>query len=50
MLNAAWPMREEIFELLGKNQRFNYLVPLQNSNEVRPNGGFFGSFAFISLS
>lgn len=50
MLNDAWPMREEIFELLGKNQRFNYLVPLQNSNEIRPNGGFFGSFAFISLS
>ena len=50
MLNAAWPMREEIFELLGKYQRFNYLVPLQNSNEARPNGGFFGSFAFISLS
>ena len=50
MLNAAWPMREEIFELLGKHQRFNYLVPLQNSNEARPNGGFFGSFAFISLS
>lgn len=50
MLNVAWPMREEIFELLGKHQRFNYLVPLQNSNEARPNGGFFGSFAFISLS
>ncbi len=50
MLNDAWPMREEIFELLGKHQRFNYLVPLQNSNEVRPNGGFFGSFAFVSFS
>lgn len=50
MLSDAWPMREEIFQLLWKYERFNYLVPLQNSNEKRPNGGFFGSFAFISLS
>lgn len=50
MLSDAWPMREEIYELLGKYERFNYLVPLQNSNERRPNGWFFWSFAFISLS
>ena len=50
MLSDARPLREEIFQLLGKDQCFNYLVPLQNSNESRPNGGFFGSFAFISLS
>lgn len=50
MLADAWPMREEIFQLLGKDQRFNYLIPLQNSNEARPNGGFFGSFALVSLS
>lgn len=50
MLQDAWPMREEIFKLLWKYERFNYLVPLQNSNEKRPNGWFFGSFAFVSLS
>lgn len=50
MLTVARPMREEIFELLWKNQRFNYLIPLQNSNEARPNGGFFWSFAFVGLS
>ena len=50
MLEDAWPLREEIFKLLGKDQSFNYLIPLQNSNESRPNGGFFGSFAFVSLS
>ena len=33
--------RQELFELLGKNQSFNYLVILQNTNEKRPNGGFF---------
>lgn len=50
MIADAWPMREEIFQLLGKDQAFNYLIPLQNSNEARPNGGFFGSFAFVSFS
>ena len=35
MLSDARPLREEIFQLLGKDQRFNYLVPLQNSNESR---------------
>lgn len=50
MLEQAWPLRDEIFDLLGQEQTFNYLIPLQNSNEARPNGGFFGSFAFISLS
>jgi hypothetical protein len=33
--------QKELFELLGKNQSFNYLVILQNTNEKRPNGGFF---------
>lgn len=28
----------ELFELLGKNEPFNYLVILQNTNEKRPNG------------
>jgi hypothetical protein len=29
---------KELFDLLGKNQSFNYLVILQNTNEKRPNG------------
>jgi len=40
---------KELFDLLGKNQSFNYLVILQNTNEKRPNGWFFGSFAFIKV-
>jgi hypothetical protein len=28
----------EIFELFGKDETFNYLVILQNTNEKRPNG------------
>ncbi len=50
MLDDAWPLREEIFQLLGRDKNYNYLIPLQNSNEARPNWGFFGSFAFVSLS
>ncbi len=42
--------QKELFELLGKNQSFNYLVILQNTNEKRPNGWFFWSFAFIKVS
>ncbi len=30
--------KKEIFELLGKDKPFNYLVILQNTNEKRPNG------------
>jgi hypothetical protein len=49
LLAQAYDYREEIYMLLGKNQPFHYLVLLQNGNEKRPNGGFFGSFAFITL-
>jgi len=41
--------KPELFELLGQEQEFNYLVILQNTNEKRPNGGFFWSFAFITV-
>jgi len=42
--------RKEISELLWKNWEYNYLVILQNTNEKRPNGWFFGSFAFITVN
>ncbi len=41
--------QKELFDLLGKNQSFNYLVILENTNEKRPNGWFFWSFAFITV-
>ena len=37
MLDDAWSLREEIFQLLGRDKNYNYLIPLQNSNEARPN-------------
>jgi len=40
---------KEVSSLFGKDWEFNYLVILQNANEKRPNGWFFGSFAFITI-
>lgn len=41
--------KDELFDLLGQKKSQNYLVILQNTNEKRPNGWFFGSFAFIKI-
>lgn len=41
--------KDELFDLLGKKEAQNYLVILQNTNEKRPNGWFFWSFAFIKV-
>ncbi len=49
-LSDLYEHREEVYKLLGENQAYNYLVPLQNGNEKRPNWWFFGSFAFVTLS
>lgn len=50
LLSDLRTYQDEFFELLGKNQSFNYLVILQNANEKRPNGWFFWSFAFIKVN
>ena len=40
----------EIFPwLIGQDQKRTYLVLLQNNNELRPTGGFIGSFAFLTF-
>ena len=49
-LSDLYDHREEVYKLLWENYTYNYLVPLQNANEKRPNGWFFGSFAFVTLS
>lgn len=48
-LADSYQYKEEIYMLLWRDQPFNYLVLLQNGNEKRPNGGFFGSFAFVTI-
>jgi len=49
-LSDLYNHRAEVYELLWENYTYNYLVPLQNGNEKRPNWWFFGSFAFVALS
>ena len=49
-LSDLYDHRNEVYELLWENHTYNYLVPLQNGNEKRPNGWFFWSFAFVTLS
>ena len=49
-LSDLYDHRSEVYELLWENHTYNYLIPLQNGNEKRPNGWFFGSFAFVTLS
>lgn len=39
----------DIFSLLGEEETQRYLVVLQNGAEKRPNGGFFGSFAIVTV-
>ena len=49
-LSDLYDHRTEVYNLLWENHTYNYLVPLQNWNEKRPNWWFFGSFAFVTLS
>jgi len=52
VMDFLWEMykhKQEIFSLLGQKDEQNYLVILQNTNEKRPNGWFFWSFAFVSF-
>lgn len=48
-LKDLQPHKEEIFNYLGANVPKSYLIILQNSSEKRPNGWFFGSFAYIRV-
>ncbi len=49
-LSDLYDHRDEVYELLWENHSYNYLIPLQNGNEKRPNWWFFWSFAFVTLS
>jgi len=49
VLSDLWAYKKELFALLWQNTPTNYIVILQNTNEKRPNGWFFGSFAFITV-
>lgn len=46
---AAQQMSFALPELLGENGKKQYLVLLQNNEELRPTGGFIGSFAILTV-
>ncbi len=43
-------LRDDLSSLLGMESPQTYLLVLQNTAEKRPNWGFFGSFALVTLS
>ena len=43
------PLSEAVMNLLGRDGQRRYLIVFQNSSELRPTGGFMGSFAELSV-
>lgn len=41
--------KDDIYQILWKDQKQKYIIALQNSNEARPNWGFFGSFILLEI-
>ncbi len=50
LISESVVYQDEIFDLLWASWPKHYLIILQNSAEKRPNGWFFGSFAFATIS
>lgn len=48
-LNEYLEFSETLAMVLGKNRKMRYLVTFQNNTEIRPTGGFTGSFAELDL-
>jgi hypothetical protein len=48
LTNRSWEVLPELIGLDGK--RREYLVLFQNENELRPNGGFIGSYGILTFS
>jgi hypothetical protein len=49
ILTGAIPMTKLLPPLFGYPQRAEYLVLLQNSDELRPTGGFIGTFGLLAV-
>lgn len=48
-IRAVLPLVNNANEILGKSSKKTYLVLLQNNMELRPTGGFIGSFALLTF-
>jgi len=49
-LDLAWAVTSDLPSLLGFDKSKKYLILFQNNNEIRPTGGFIGSYAFLYLN
>ncbi|MFC1722240.1 NAD-dependent epimerase/dehydratase family protein [Patescibacteria group bacterium] len=49
-LDLAWSITSDLPNLLGFEETKKYLILFQNNNELRPTGGFIGSYAFLYLN
>lgn len=50
LLEIATTVANETPNLLGEQTPKRYLILLQNSNELRPTGGFIGSYAILEMN
>lgn len=48
-LDIAATLTSDLPQILGAESKKRYLILLQNSNELRPTGGFIGSYAVLEL-
>jgi hypothetical protein len=42
-------LSDSLYEILGRDNQRRYLFVFQNNNEMRPTGGFIGSFALVDI-
>ena len=50
LLNATAKHFPAILKLLGNKKPHRYLILLQNNNEIRPSGGFIGSYVIMDIN
>jgi len=49
-MDLAWAVTSDLPGLIGFDGPKKYLILFQNNNEIRPTGGFIGSYAFLYLN
>lgn len=49
LIDKVWTLTSELPGVLGFDAPKKYLVLFQNNNEIRPTGGFIGSYAVVEL-
>jgi hypothetical protein len=50
LLEIIQPIESHLFEILGYNGQQRYLLLFQNNTELRPTGGFIGTYGILEIS